>query len=231
MGCKTLFNCKQLAWSIKNIDTKRWETVARSLCGKGIREKFVQNPHLMKVLIEKTENKTIVECANDRLWGNGNALSEESCLNRDTWVSQGILGQILEDIRIEFVSSGPPMSIHQNMSTPLMGYVHSFQQPASSMYESHPRHTIASQPNAFHQTQLPPNLLVSTMTDMPINNAVSSGISCTATPAANIITTPIVVTTGTTPSEVVPAASSNQLLTEDMDTGSIASAPATEENT
>ena len=83
MGCKTSFDCKQLAWSIKNVDGKKWDAVARSLCEKGIREKFLQNPHLMHTLIEKTSNKTIVECANDRLWGNGKALSEESCLNRD----------------------------------------------------------------------------------------------------------------------------------------------------
>ena len=44
MGCKTSFDCKQLAWSIKNVDNKRWDAVARSLCGKGIWEKFVQKP-------------------------------------------------------------------------------------------------------------------------------------------------------------------------------------------
>ena len=53
-----------------------------SLCEPGIREKFVQNPHLMDTLVRRTENKMIVECAKDRLWGTGSALSEESCLNR-----------------------------------------------------------------------------------------------------------------------------------------------------
>ena len=76
-----------------------------SLCEPGIRETFVQNPHLMDTLIRRTENKMIVECTKDSLWGTGSALSEESCLNRDRWITQGILGRILECIRNEFKSN------------------------------------------------------------------------------------------------------------------------------
>ena len=76
-----------------------------SHCEPGIREKFMQNPHLMDTLIRRTENKTIVECTKDRLWGTGSALSEESCLNRDRWITQGILGRILERILNEFKSN------------------------------------------------------------------------------------------------------------------------------
>ena len=105
MGCKTSFDCKQISWSIKNVDSKHWDAVAMSLCEPGIREKFVQNPHLMDTLDRRTENKMIVECAKDHLWGTGSALSEESCLNRDRWITQGILGCILERIRNEFKSN------------------------------------------------------------------------------------------------------------------------------
>ena len=44
-----------------------------------------------------------MECASDRLWGTGLPLSDPDCLNRSKWISQGILGQILEDIRNEFI--------------------------------------------------------------------------------------------------------------------------------
>ena len=151
MGCKTSFDCKQLAWSIRNVDGKQWDAVARSLCEKGIREKFLQNPHLMHVLIERTSNKTIVECANDRLWGNGKALSEESCLNRDVWISQGILGQILENVRAEFVSSPPPMPTFP------AGYLRP--PPVDlNQYKSNPLHTMTSTPSVFCPTQIPPNI-------------------------------------------------------------------------
>ena len=71
MGCKTSFDCKQLSWSIQNVDTKKWDAVAMNMCEPGIREKFIQNPHLMDALVRRTENKTIIECTNDRLWGTG----------------------------------------------------------------------------------------------------------------------------------------------------------------
>ena len=159
MGCKTSFDCKQLAWSINNVDGKKWDAVARSLCEKGIREKFLQNPHLMHVLIEKTSNKTIVECANDRLWGNGKALSEESCLNRDVWISQGILGQILENVRAEFITSRPHMPTFPALSNPSTGYLRP--PPADlSQYNSNPLHIMTSTPLVFCPTQIPPNITV-----------------------------------------------------------------------
>ena len=45
--------------------------------------------------------KKIVECASDRLWGNGMPLGDPSCLDSTKWFSQGILGQMLECIRSE----------------------------------------------------------------------------------------------------------------------------------
>ena len=155
MGCKTSFDCKQISWSIKNVDSKHWDAVAMSLCEPGIREKFVQNPHLMDPLIRRTENKMIVECTKDRLWGTGTALSEESCLNRDRWITQGILGRILERIRNEFKSNvtlssqpsagtyPPRILLPRSTSLPPPGF-------------EHPMTTIAQKPYAFRPTLLLP---------------------------------------------------------------------------
>ena len=49
--------------------------------------------------------KRIVECASDRLWGTGVPLGDPECLDPTKWISQGILGQILEYIREEAVNS------------------------------------------------------------------------------------------------------------------------------
>ena len=155
MGCKTSFDCKQICRSIKNVDSKRWDAVAMSLCEPGIREKFVQNPHLMDILIRRTENKMIVECTKDCLWGTGTALSEESCLNRDRWITQGILGRILKRIHNEFKSNVTLSSQRSAETYPphiLLPHSTSLQPPGSE----HPMITIAQKPYAFRPPLLPP---------------------------------------------------------------------------
>ena len=99
MGCTTSFECKTLSKQIRNMDEEKWEEVAGETCYPGIKAKFCQNPHGMDCLIRKTGNKRIVECATDRLWATGLPLSDPSCLDETKWLSQGILGRMLESIR------------------------------------------------------------------------------------------------------------------------------------
>ena len=80
MGAMNSLDCKNAARSVRNFDRPTWETVAESLCKKGLKAKFSQNPHLSDVLLNKTGNKTLVECANDRLWANGIPLYSDTCL-------------------------------------------------------------------------------------------------------------------------------------------------------
>ena len=111
----------------------------------------------MHVLQEKTSNKTIVECANDRLWGTGKALADESCLNRDLWISQGILGQILESIRTEFASCRTLATTNSLLNGFPRGDEGSSLYSSSSAYNpnTNPMHTLAMQPAAFYPTQIP----------------------------------------------------------------------------
>ena len=170
MGCKTSFDCKQLSWSIQNVDTPKWEAVAMNMCESGIREKFIQNPHLMDALIRRTQNKTIIECANDRLWGTGTALAEEGCLDRNRWTSQGILGRILERVQSDFLSSNTNITTAANVqpmySAPLgtvqmypyptqqqFNLPHGFQQPPPGL--NHPMVNIAQPPDVFQPATLP----------------------------------------------------------------------------
>ena len=62
------------------------------------KEKFAQNPTLMETLM-KTDNKTLVECSFDRIWGNGIPLGDRSCMDRQKWYNVGILGEMLMEIR------------------------------------------------------------------------------------------------------------------------------------
>ena len=101
MGATNSLDCKNVARSVRNFDRVKWESAAGSLCKEGLRVKFAQNPYLLETLTQKTGNKTLLECANDMLWANGVPLYSDTCLNRDKWISQGLLGCLLEEIRTE----------------------------------------------------------------------------------------------------------------------------------
>ena len=95
---KTGLECKQLAREITSYSNKRWRSVAKELCAAGIDAKFRQNPTLQDLLLE-TRDLVIVECTYDTLWGTGIPLQDDKCLDHTLWHNQGILGEILEDIR------------------------------------------------------------------------------------------------------------------------------------
>ena len=105
--CRTSLECK-----IRNVDESKWEEEVGNICFPGIHAKFYQNPVAMDTLLYKTGNKKIVECASDHLWGNGMPLGDTACLDSTKWISQGILGQMLECIRSE-VTQPRAQSYHQ----------------------------------------------------------------------------------------------------------------------
>ena len=74
----------------------------------------------METLLSKTSSKKIVECSNDNFWGTGIPINKPECLNQSNWTSQGILGEILEEIRFEAanVSSYGPNYIATRSSRP-----------------------------------------------------------------------------------------------------------------
>ena len=94
-------DCKAIGSDILNFNQDRWDAIAKEICKPGIRQKFKQQPALMDVLINCTQNKEIVECATDKVWGTGYALAKPDCLDRSRWTSPGILGEILTEIREE----------------------------------------------------------------------------------------------------------------------------------
>ena len=58
--------CKELARQIKDFNKSQWETVAKNQCKPDIECKFIQNPSLMDLLLNLTEDKIIVESTGDR---------------------------------------------------------------------------------------------------------------------------------------------------------------------
>ena len=118
LGCTTSLECKTLSKQIRNVDNSKWEEVAGTICYLGIQVKFHQNPYAMDMLICKTGSKRIVECATDGLGATGVPLSDPTSLDEMKWISQGILGQILESIRNEqLIRCGGETGYHQQPAT------------------------------------------------------------------------------------------------------------------
>ena len=82
----------------------RWKEHAKSLCKEGICAKFMSSTLLQNKLLD-TGNKTIVECCWDKMWGTGVPLHVDNCLDKSQWASQGILGEVLQEIRTKLMNS------------------------------------------------------------------------------------------------------------------------------
>ena len=106
MNATSSLDGKNFARNIRNFNRRSWETATKDIYRPGLLAKFTQNSDLLQLLVEKTGKKTIVECANDRLWGTGIPLAREGCLDKEKWISGGILGELLMEIR-----DGKPVSL------------------------------------------------------------------------------------------------------------------------
>ena len=95
----TGLKCKQEGGKVTNYKKSSWEKRAKTLCKPGIKQKFLENRHALNTLLLETGNKTIVECTKDTVWGCGLTLQDENCLRKTKWTNQGIMGEILQEIR------------------------------------------------------------------------------------------------------------------------------------
>ena len=104
LSTKNALECKELAKGITGFDYMRWKEHAKSLCKEGICAKFMSSTLLQNKLLD-TGNKTIVECCWDKMWGTGDPLHVDNCLDKGQWASQGILGEVLQEIRTKLKNS------------------------------------------------------------------------------------------------------------------------------
>ena len=86
----------------------------------------------MDTLLYRSGTKRIVECASDCLWGNGMPLGDPACLDSTKWISQGILGQILECIHGE-VTQSRGQFYHQPPPSTIPNLVGQLQQQSASI--------------------------------------------------------------------------------------------------
>ena len=151
MGSRTSLDCKTHGSKVKNYKKEEWDNKAKDLCRPGIHAKFQQNPELFRILCEKTGEKTIVESANDRVWGTGMTLGNPECLNRDRWVSQGILGELLEEVRAQQHHRAPVL--REAYPLPLLLVLIQWNQLQTKCYQLLIIHNISHHCN-LHQFQI-----------------------------------------------------------------------------
>ena len=95
---KTALDCKLLAREIKNYDHENCKAHAKEKCKPGLAAKFLSSESLLNLLKSKGD-KMIVEACHDSLWGTGVPLRDKDCLKHEKWSGQGILGEILCELR------------------------------------------------------------------------------------------------------------------------------------
>ena len=100
LATSTALECKVEAKNIRNYEKQTWEESARILCYDGIKVKFVQNPWLKNLLLS-TNNDTLGEATYDKFWGTGIPIHHRDCTDRTQWHSNGIMGEMLMEIRTE----------------------------------------------------------------------------------------------------------------------------------
>ena len=86
---------KALGRKVKGYNDSYWNGVRQLLVYEGLKEKFVQNKDLKKLLLD-TEDSILAECAvNDRIWGIGLSMKDSNRLESEKWRGQNLLGYAL----------------------------------------------------------------------------------------------------------------------------------------
>ena len=106
LNASTPVDCKAIGWKTVNFDKEKWDESAKALCYPGIRAKFIQNKRLLDTLL-RTRGHILVEAAKDKTWGTGLVLSRDDWYDDTLWHSQGILGEMLCEIRDTYLRDHP----------------------------------------------------------------------------------------------------------------------------
>ena len=106
MSCDNPYEIRALGRNIAGFRYWDWKRHAIPLTKQCIREKFEKNPEAKEALLA-TENKIIAEASRDTFWGCGVHITDNVCLDRQTWVGKNQMGIILMHVRDGLAQSEP----------------------------------------------------------------------------------------------------------------------------
>lgn len=90
---------KRLGRLVQGYNENCWSGIRQLIVYDGLREKFLQNEELKKMLLG-TKDAVLAECAvRDRIWGIGLSMTDGSRFDRDKWHGQNLLGYSLMMVR------------------------------------------------------------------------------------------------------------------------------------
>ena len=114
MLADSALECKEIGRNIVGGNDTLWRNYAKDKCYPGILAKFRSNRHLADMLLS-TGKKTLVEASYDSLWGTGIPLQNKSVLDTSLWKGNGILGEMLMEVRETLQSEVNTTSYHNSM--------------------------------------------------------------------------------------------------------------------
>lgn len=93
--------CREIAMSIKNFDAKQWAEMSDLIMHRGVKEKFMQNYNLRKLLIELSANNNYIAVSgiNDPYWTTGLEWKDQRNADASQWCGNNKLGTILNSVR------------------------------------------------------------------------------------------------------------------------------------
>lgn len=103
MKATSPFKMKELGSRIRNFDKNTWEANRRKIVTRAVHAKFKQNKSLGK-LLQSTGSLLIVEASRDPVWGTGIHLKDDNVLNCSMWKGNGIMSEILAQVRESLAS-------------------------------------------------------------------------------------------------------------------------------
>lgn len=94
---------KKLGREVRNYVDAEWDAKRDAIVSVGLREKFAQNPRLLKELLSTAGTALVEASPYDRLWGIGVGMDDPRALDPTQWKGQNRLGVLLDKVRAHFL--------------------------------------------------------------------------------------------------------------------------------
>ena len=95
---------KDLGREVVNYRDELWAPVRFEIMVEGLYCKFSQNQKLKEALLATVGTEMVEASPFDRIWGIGLTASDPLAQNKETWLGQNLLGQVLDKVRSQLIS-------------------------------------------------------------------------------------------------------------------------------
>ncbi len=90
---------KKIGRGIAGYTDEKWKAVCNEVVYVANFCKFVQNPYELEILLADEADVIVEASPYDTVWGIGLGEADPRCLNREEWLGENRLGQMITDVR------------------------------------------------------------------------------------------------------------------------------------